>query len=420
MQPSSRLRPEAPMVALFAAVQFCHILDFVLMMPLGPKLMTELKITTEQFGLLVSSYSLSAALAGILVALLVDQFERRRTLFVLFSGFIVATLACGLAPNYPSLLASRIMAGCFGGVVGASVFAIMGDVIPPHRRGRAMGVVMSSFSVASVAGVPAGLALAAKWGWNAPFLALASVSVPVVASVFVVLPRLDFHLAPKSPAPADTAPPAKPLHSIAAFTTQLLGTALWRPHRLCLIMITFLMMSGFFIIPFIATLLVHNFGLQSEDLPLVYFFGGIGTVISAQIIGRCTDAFGQLPSLVVVTVLSLIPVTALCQEWFTEKASIYLLMTLFMMFVSGRMVPAMALVTAASDPKRRGTFMSLFTSVQAAAMGSAALLSGQIVAAEPTGRLGGFSWLGYLYIASSFAMLVAARPVAIWARQRGT
>ena len=194
MQERLQRRPEAPMIGLFAAIQFCHILDFVIMMPLGPKLMSELALSTRQFGLLVSSYSIAAALAGLVVATIVDRFERRRALFFLFAGFIVATLACGFSPSYHALLAARILAGCFGGVVGACVFAILGDVIAPHRRGRAMGVVMSSFSVASVVGVPAGLALAGRWGWNMPFLVLGGFSAAVAATIFVILPRLDSHL----------------------------------------------------------------------------------------------------------------------------------------------------------------------------------------------------------------------------------
>ncbi len=413
LQPK-KFRSEAMTVGLLAAVQFCHILDFVIMMPLGPQLMADLQISATEFGVLVSSYSIAAAVTGFLMAVLLDRFERRRGLLFLFAGFVVATLACGLSPNYPSLLAARIFAGCFGGVVGASVFAILGEVIPPHRRGRAMGVVMSSFSLASVAGVPAGLALAMHWGWNAPFLALGALSVPVGALVFVVLPKLDTHLK-ATVIEGDTGRPA-----FVEFFRSLWAVAVFRPHFLAFCMVSFLMMSGFFLIPFIATHLVYNLGLPQADLPLVYFFGGIGTIVSAQIIGRCTDAFGHLRVLFVVTVLSWIPVLMLSNEWISGRTQVFLVMTAFMMFVSGRMVPSMALVTAACDPKRRGTFMSLFTSVQAASMGVAALISSKIVTEQSDSRLTGFSWLGYLFVAASLVTLFMAKQVAAWAKHNGS
>jgi predicted MFS family arabinose efflux permease len=403
------------MVLLFAALQFCHILDFVLMMPLGPRLMADLNISAKEFGLLVSSYSIAAAFSGLGVALLIDLFERRRALFFLFAGFIGATFACGLSPSYYWLLLARIIAGCFGGVVGACVFAIMGDVIAPHRRGRAMGLVMSSFSIASVAGVPAGLALAEHWQWNTPFFVLSACSTLVAALIFLVLPKLDGHLSPVTE--ATTGAPLGPenaQHRLTLFTRvlhELKETALNRPHLLSFAMISFLMMSGFFIIPFIATFLVHNAGLSASDLPMVYFFGGLGTILSAQIIGRCADHFGHLKTLFAATAMSIVPVTLLVQEWAHERLAVFGLMTLFMMFVSGRMVPAMALITAASDPKRRGTFMSLFTSVQAGSMGLAALVGGRVVTEASDGRLLGFPKLGLLYLATSVAMVFAARAV---------
>jgi MFS family permease len=75
----------------------------------------------------------------------------------------MATLACGLAPTYAALMVARIAAGVFGGVLSALCQTIVGDVIPFERRGRAMGIVMTSFSVSTVAGVPCGLFLAAHW-----------------------------------------------------------------------------------------------------------------------------------------------------------------------------------------------------------------------------------------------------------------
>ncbi|MDO9601869.1 MAG: MFS transporter, partial [Rhodocyclaceae bacterium] len=156
------LDPLRERVLLFtlAGIQFAHILDFMVMMPLGPILMQELAIDAHEFGLLVSAYTFTAGFAGVLTAMFVDRFERKRLLLTMFALFALATLACGLAPNYATLLAARGLAGAFGGVLGSMVHTMVGDLIPFERRGRASGTIMTAFSLSTVAGVPLSLFLA--------------------------------------------------------------------------------------------------------------------------------------------------------------------------------------------------------------------------------------------------------------------
>ena len=137
---------EKLLLLTLAGIQFAHILDFMIMMPLGPILMAELAIDAHQFGLLVSSYTFTAALAGIPIAIIADRFERKRLLLTMFALFALATLACGLAPSYATLLVARGIAGVFGGMLGSMVHTMVGDLIPFERRGRASGTVMMAFS----------------------------------------------------------------------------------------------------------------------------------------------------------------------------------------------------------------------------------------------------------------------------------
>ena len=102
---------ERLLLLTLAGIQFAHILDFMVMMPLGPILMREFAIGTHEFGLLVSSYTFSAAFSGVLAATFVDRFERKRLLLGTFALFAVATLACGLAPGFWFLMAARSAAG---------------------------------------------------------------------------------------------------------------------------------------------------------------------------------------------------------------------------------------------------------------------------------------------------------------------
>src|SRR3990172_9104102 len=130
MHPTLTPQRERYLLLTLAGIQFSHILDFMIMMPLGPILIAAFGIGTHEFGLLVASYSFSAALSGLLAATFVDRFERKRLLLTMFALFGLATLACGLAPGYATLLFARGLARIFGGIMGALIHTMVGDVIP--------------------------------------------------------------------------------------------------------------------------------------------------------------------------------------------------------------------------------------------------------------------------------------------------
>src|SRR5213080_4404903 len=72
------------LLLVLAAIQFCNCVDFVIMMPLGPRYQRELNITIDQFGWLVSVYTYAAAISGLLSALVVDRFDRKWALLLLY------------------------------------------------------------------------------------------------------------------------------------------------------------------------------------------------------------------------------------------------------------------------------------------------------------------------------------------------
>ena len=150
-------RAQVVILATLVAVQFTSIIDFMIVMPLGPQILAALEINGAQFGWIISSYTFAAGLAGFLAAPFVDRFDRKSAFLVLYVGFIAGTLACGLAPDFWLLLAARTLAGAFGGLLGGQAMAIVADVFPENRRGQATGALMSAFAIASVAGVPLGI-----------------------------------------------------------------------------------------------------------------------------------------------------------------------------------------------------------------------------------------------------------------------
>lgn len=373
-----------------SAVQFTHIVDFMVMMPLGPQLTQLFKLSDAQFGLLVSVYSLAAGVSGLLASLVIDRFERKRALLALYAGFIVATLACGLAPTYGSLMGARIAAGVFGGVLGALVQTIVGDAIAFERRGRAMGVVMASFSLATVAGVPASLWLASQGGWHWPFLAIAAFSVPVWLIAWRVVPLLQGHLAGAAAG-----------SSFNQLKRVLSEFNHWRAFGLSALMV----LGSFSIIPYITIYTTTNLGLKPEQMPLIYLVGGVATFFTARLWGLLADRHGKVLVFRVVSVLAVLPMLILTHLPVVHVGVLLLVTTAFFVFVSGRMVPGMALLTAAPPPAMRGAFMSVNGALQSGAMGLAAWLGGALISRSPDGLVQGYGRTGWLALATTIVMV---------------
>jgi predicted MFS family arabinose efflux permease len=254
----------------------------MIMMPLGPHLTALFGISAGEFGFLVSAYTFAAGLSGLLAATYIDRFGRKRMMLTLYPLFGAAALACSMAPTFAWLMLARVASGFFGGVLMALSQTIVAEVIPFERRGRAMGVVMTSFSVATVAGVPLGLFLASHFNWHAPFLAIALMVSVCAFGAVKTLPSLKGHLA--SHTSGDSAP-------------SLLSNLRWvlvdPNHLRAYAMSSSMVFAGFVVIPYITLYLQGNAGFKPEQVPYVYLTGGICTLISARFIGHWSDRAGK-------------------------------------------------------------------------------------------------------------------------------
>src|ERR1044071_2701330 len=366
---TTRQLSERFLLLVLAAIQFTATVDFLIILPLGPQYMRVFDINPGQFGLIVSAYAIAAGISGMTTGMFLDRFDRKRALLWLYFGFTVVTLFCALAPTYQLLVAARVVAGAFGGVAGALILAIVGDVVPEERRGAAMGLVMSSFSVASICGVPLGLLLASHLNWHVPFFALSGLCVIILLAALRVMPSLKGHLHH-----ADGQHPAARMLAVLGHTD----------HQMAFIFMAALTCTGFLVFPYIANYMVANVGLTEKQLPLIYLSGGCFTIFSMNWIGRWADRAGKLRVFIIMSLTAAVPIIALTNLPRVPLLVAVAVSTLLMVCMSGRMVPAMAMMTASIESRYRGGFMSINSSVQQFASGLAAYVSGQIMDRTPS------------------------------------
>lgn len=384
---------EKLLLGLLAAVNFTHIMDFMIMMPLGPKLERSFGITTTQFGMLVSAYSFSAGAMGFLAGFFIDRFDRKRALLALYAGFLVGTFACAIAPNFHAMIVARIIAGGFGGVAGSVILAIVGDVIPESRRGRAMGVIMLAFSMATILGLPIGLKLADAFGWHAPFFFLVIAGLGVLLTGIRVLPSVPPHR-------HDDA------HGILARMAVVVSHA---DHLRAFALMMTLTAAGGLIYPLMSLYNVHNAGYPEDALFLLYLIGGTATFFTSPLFGKLSDLHGKARLGIILAVASAIPTLIA-----THLPVVPMLVTMtvsatFMVLASGRFVPLMALITGSVEPKYRGAFMSVNSSIQQISAGIATIVASYIVTENADKSLSGFGLVGVL----SVALLACCIPLTL-------
>ena len=389
---------EKLLLFVLACLNFTHIMDFMIMMPLGPQLMRYFDISPQQFGLLVSAYSFSAGLSGFFVAFIADRFPRKYIMLSAYTGFVAGTLACAIAPTFGLLLAARTLAGVFGGVLGAQVMSAVSDVFEYERRASAMGVVMTAFSVASVVGVPLGLYLASEFSWHAPFWFVGGIGVAVIGLIWQFVPKLDGHL--------------KDRNQVKHHPFETITNILEQPNQLRALLLTATIMLGHFsIIPFIAPFLTANAGFSEKNLYLIYAVGGALTLFTAPQVGKWADRKGKYPVFVVFALLSMLPMWLITNMNTNALFPVLGTAAIFFVFSNGRLIPTQAMTSSVVLPKQRGSFMAINTSLQLLMQSVAVYLAGFVIQKTPEGKLLHYDWVGYAAMFIIFLSVFIARTV---------
>lgn len=356
-------------IALVAALQCVYILDFIMMLPLGPDLAQALGFPAARLGALTAAYTAGSLLAGVAALRLLDRFERKRVLLCALGAMILATLATGAADSVGALLTARFLTGLAGAPAIATGMAMVIDSTVPAQRGRAIARVMLGFSAAVLAGVPLALELARIGGWQAPFRMLALLGAVLWLCIAWQLPR-----GGRTSAPGAT-----------------FGGLLRQPlvRRACLVQ-AMGQFSAFLLIPHVAAYFLLNLGFPRERLGLLYLAGGVFALLAVQLLGRVVDRSGARGAVAVASAamgMGLLP-------FFAEPGAFAIAaFVLFMAGNAGRNISIAAALSHVPGAHERAGFMALQSMVQDLSITAAALVGGALLTQGADGRLAGMPLL---------------------------
>ena len=377
---------ERRVVFLMGAVQFANVLDFVMVMPLGPDFADALGVPTAQLGLVGGMYTVAAALAGIAGVFFLDRFDRRTALLVTLVGFALGTAAGGAAIGFGTLLASRAFAGAFGGPATALALAIVTDVVPPERRGRAIGAVMGASAIATVLGVPLGLELARFAGWRAPFFSVAALGVVAFVCAALLLPPQRAHL----DAPTGSASRFRDVLRRPVVVFALSGTAI-------------AMTGHLLVIPNLSAYFQYNRDLPRDQLAVVYLVGGALSFIAMRVSGYTTDRVGAPLAASIGSVL----LAAVMIFGFIHPVTWLPVIAVFsgyIAFGTFRYVPIQTLGSRVPLPAERARFMSANSAVQHIASSVGAMTGAAMLTETASKQLVGIENLAWCAVALSLAI----------------
>ncbi len=393
-------------IFLLAATQFTVILDFMVMSPLGDMMMKSLSLKPVAFGAAVSAYAFSAGISGLLTAGFADRFDRKKILMFFYCGFIAGTVFCGLAHTYTELIIARIITGLFGGVIGSVSLAIITDIFSLHQRGRVMGFIQMGFGASQVLGVPIGLFLANKWGWEAPFLMVAGLGLLILLTILIKLQPVTAHLALQK----DKSPLLHLWHTVAK-----------RNYRIGFTATALLSIGGFMMMPFGSAFAINNLHVSQDELPILFMISGLSSLVIMPLVGKLSDKVSKYKIFAFASVWMMTMCVLYTNLGPTPFWLVIVFNILMMMGVMSRMIPSSALVSAIPDMQDRGAFMSINSSLQQIAGGIAAAVAGAIVV-QPSkaAPLEHYNTVGYVIVGISLLGLFLMYRVSEVVRKKYT
>jgi predicted MFS family arabinose efflux permease len=351
-----------------------------------PVIASDLQISLAATGQLVTAYALTYAIGSPILAVTFNNLDRRTVLTLALCCFIAGNLVAVLAGSFAVLLVSRMLMAVGAGLCMPTALAVAVAIASPERRGRAIALVTSGMTVATVLGVPLGTWIGNHYGWRATFILVAGLGAVALAGLLFGLPR---------GLPRNTATLGQRLavarHS--AVLRALLVTAFWA-------------MGGFTVFTYLAIPL-HNLGLSPTEISLALLIFGVAAAIGNIGGGTLADRIGP----VATTTLGLVTMmTALILQSITlkfappEYARTVLLSLIFFWGIGGwAFYTGQVANLVHIEPHASMIAVSLNASAMYLGISAGGALGGIVLTALSPNDLG---WVGGGSVATALAMIL--------------
>jgi predicted MFS family arabinose efflux permease len=351
-----------------------------------PVIAADMQISGAATGQLVTAYALTYAVASPILAVTFTNLDRRNLLILALSCFIAGNLFAVAAGSFAMLLASRMVMALGAGLYMPTAIGVAVAIASPERRGRAVALVTSGITVATVLGVPLGSLIGDRFGWRATFALVAVLGTIALAGLLFGLPR-------GLPRTTVTLGQRLAVARHGAVLYALVTTALWATGGLTVF--TYLSVP------------LRSLGFNASDVSLALLVFGSAAAIGNMLGGMLSDRIGHLPTAslgLAGMALALILQSVTLKFAAPEHARYILLLLLFCWGIGGwAFYPAQVANIIRLEPQASMIALSLNASAMylGFAMGGAA--GGIVLALLGPSDLG---WIGGCSVAAALALLL--------------
>ena len=242
--------------------------EFVIM-GLLPNIARDLNVSVSDAGQLITGYALSVAIGGPIIVLATYKLPRKNLLILLMAIFIIGNGIGSFAPNYGSLMISRVIAalahGSFFGI--GSLFAA--NMVAPHKRASAMALMFMGLTLSNIIGVPFGTFIGQLLGWKMTFVVISVLGLFTLIGIIKYVPNQE-----------ETQP-----ISIKNELNVLKDLKLW----LTLGVTLFGFSSVFAYFTYISQILINVSNIEERWISFVLIIFGVGVTLGNIIGGRLAD-----------------------------------------------------------------------------------------------------------------------------------
>ncbi len=333
---------------------------------------SDLNISVSAAGYFITIFSIAFAISAPILMNVTARLERKKLYLLALAFFVVANLIVAFSSSYNLTLAARALSAMSGAVIIVLSISLASQLVPESHRGRAIGIIYMGISGSLVLGVPIGMVIGNAYGWRAPFILIAALSiVAMIANAWLL----------KRTAPSPVMPFKKQLSSLC--TSKIISGQL----------ISYLMLTGHLTLYAYLTPYIHaNFEISPSLMSIVYFLFGITAVAGGGLGGLLADKWGPTKTILLVLVCfsgSLFMMTL------ASQASIYVFIAAMMIWggLSWALSPAQQSYLIKQAPETIDIQLSLNNSIMHLGIATGSFIGGMVIESSSVANT---PWVGGL------------------------